>query len=115
MDHLPAKVLSVIFRYLKQTDLIEASAVCKQWYTVINNNSFSSKIKETNQLFDDKDWLLKTYRKHFDRFKDSVYWDSLHVLRDEKLPIVEKEILDRMFYSIPPFPIWSHFWSCSRS
>ena len=109
MDHLPAEVLSVIFRYLKQIDLIEASAVCKQWYTMINNNSFSSKIKETNQLFDDKDWLLKIYRKHFDRFKDSLHWDSLHVLRDGKLPIVEKKILDRMFYSILSFHIWSHF------
>ena len=33
MDHLPAEVLRVIFRYLKQIDLIEASAVCKLVYS----------------------------------------------------------------------------------
>ena len=53
--------------------------------------------------------------KNFDRFRDEVYWDILTVLEDEKVLILEREIFDRMFYSILPFRIWSHFWCCIRS
>ena len=60
MNHLTIEVLSVIFRYLEQIDLVEASALCKNWYRLIRTTAFCSKIKETDQLFYDKDWLLKT-------------------------------------------------------
>ena len=115
MEQLPMDVFSFIFQYLKQIDLIEASAVCKKWYKVISITAFGFKLKETEELFHDRDWLLKTYIKHFDRFRDSVYWDCLNVLADDKLFVVEKEIMERMFYSILPFRIWSQFWFCCRS
>ena len=105
-------VFSFIFQYLKQIDLIEASAVCKKWYSVISITAFGFKLKETEELFHDRDWLLKTYIKHF---RDSVYWDCLNVLSDDKLFVVEKEIMERMFYSILSFRIWSQFWFCCRS
>lgn len=73
MNHLPVEVLNDVFKYLKQVDLIEVSAVCKKWRSVIWTKSFHLKINETNQFFRDKDWLLKSYLKHFDRFKDEVY------------------------------------------
>ena len=94
------EVLSFIFQYLKQIYLIEASAVCKKWYRVITTIAFGFKLKEADELFHDRDWLLKTYSKHFDRFRDSVYWDCLNVLSDDKLFVAEKEIMERMFYSI---------------
>ena len=34
MITVPIEVLSLIFDYFKNIDLIEASAVCKKWYEV---------------------------------------------------------------------------------
>ena len=48
------EVLSFIFQYLKQIDLIEASAVCKKWYRVISTAAFGFKLKETDELFHDR-------------------------------------------------------------
>ena len=45
------EVLSFVFQYLKQIDLIEASAVCKKWYRVISTAAFGFKLKETDELF----------------------------------------------------------------
>ena len=99
--HLPVDVLSQVFKYLKKVDLIEVSAVWKHWYLLIRSNAFfCSKIDETDQLFNNKEWLLKSYYKHFERFNDSVYLDALTVICDEKTHIIEKEILGRMFYSV---------------
>lgn len=53
--------------------------------------------------------------KHFHRFRDKVCWDILTFLQDEKVLILEREIFDRMFYSVLPFRIWCHFWCCIRS
>lgn len=53
--------------------------------------------------------------KHFDRFRDEVFWNILTDLQNEKALILETEIFDLMFYSILPFRIWSHFWCCIRS
>ena len=59
MEHLPLEVLDAIFKFLKQTDLVEASAVCKKWRGVIWTKSFCKNINETNELFFDKEWLIK--------------------------------------------------------
>lgn len=66
-------------------------------------------------MFKDKDWLLKSYRKHFERFRDDVYWKILNVLQDEKVFDLEREVFYRIYYSILPFRIWSHMWCCYRS
>ena len=84
MDHLPKELLSSIFQYLKTHDLIEASAVCIKWTDI-----FCSKINKTNNLFYDKDWLLKTYYKQFQRFRDSVYWECIGFLPSEKIPVID--------------------------
>ena len=76
---------------------------------------FGLKIKETNSLFYDKDWLLKTYYKHFERFKDSVYFECVSILHYQRLHTIEKNIINKIFYSVLPFRVWSHFWFCSRS
>lgn len=60
---LPEVVLSEIFKYLKRVDFIDASTVCKKWRNVIWNGDFSEKVKKTNQLFNDKQRLIKTYLK----------------------------------------------------
>ena len=75
---------------------------------------FGLKIKETNSLFYDKDWLLKTYYKHFERFKDSVCFECVGILHYQRLHTIERNILNKMFYSVLPFRVWSHFWLCSR-
>ena len=66
---LPEVVLFEVFKYLRTAELIDASAVCKKWRLIIWNGVFSEKVRETNQLFDDREWLVKTYRKIFDRFE----------------------------------------------
>ena len=110
---LPDLVLSEVFKNLKQIDLIEASAVCKKWRNVIWSKDFCLKIGEVNKLFLDKHWLLKTYEKHFERFKDDVYWNCICILPDRRLAHTETEIFQRMFYAILPFRVWSHLWFCS--
>lgn len=111
----PIEVFSSVFKYLRDIDLIEATAVCTESYYIAKTARFAAKLKETNQLFLDKDWLLKTYMKHFNRFRDEVFWNILTNLQNEKALILEREIFDRMFYSILPFRIWSHCWCCIRS
>ena len=112
---LPTEVCCGIFGYLKDLDLIEVSALCKEWNISSKSTTYSAKLAEANQLFTDKGWLFKTYQKHFESFKYDVYWEILNRLRDEKVFILEKEIFDRMFFSILLFCIWSHFWCCCRS
>ena len=79
------------------------SAVCKKWYRVVMSVDFGLKIKETNSLFYDKDWLLKTYYKHFERFKDSVYFECVSILHYQRLHTIEKNIINKIFYSVLPF------------
>ena len=109
MDQLPVEILCTVFKYLRQIDLIEASSVCKLWHNIIQTEVFRAKLKETENLFHDRPWLLKTYFKHFERFAATVYWECVGAILGEVLPKVETEILDRMFYSVFPFRVWSHF------
>ena len=111
----PIEVLWMVFKYLKGLDLIEVSAVCKQWNLASKSARFSAKLTEVNQLFKDKGWLLKTYRHHFEAFRYEVYWEILNQLKREKVFILNREIFHRMFFSILSFRIWSHFCCCCRS
>ena len=106
---LPTGVLRTVFKYLNDPDLIEVSAVCKHWNLASKSARFSAKLVEVNQLFKDKHWLLKTYRNHFEAFRHDVYWEILDLLKDEKVFVLNKEIFHRIFFSILPFRIWSHF------
>ena len=54
-------------------------------------------------FFFDKDWLVKSYYKHLERFKDEFYWDCVGTLPDEKAMCIETEGFDRMFHSVLPF------------
>ena len=60
---LPEVVLSEISKYLKRADFIDVSTVCKKWRNVIWSGDFFEKVKKTNQLFNDKQRLIKTYQK----------------------------------------------------
>ena len=71
-------------------------------------------MKETNGLFTDKIWCLKSYKKHFESFQYDVYWEILNVLKDEKVFVLGKEIFERMYYWVLPFRVWSHMWCCCR-
>ena len=51
---LPTEVLSMVFEYLKDLDLIEASAVCKQWNSASKSARISEKLVEVDQLFKNK-------------------------------------------------------------
>ena len=115
MDQLPVEILSAVFKSLRQIDLIEASSVCKLWHSIIQTESFCSKLKETDGLFHDGQWIIKTYFRHFERFGATAYWECVGALPIEVLPNAETEILERMFHSVLPFRVWYHFWSCIRS
>ena len=51
----PTEVLSTTFKCLRDIALIEASAVCTEWYHTAKTARFTAKLEETNQLFLDKD------------------------------------------------------------
>ena len=112
--NLPEVILFEVFKYLKMVDLIEASAVCKKWRAIIWSNVFSPKVRETNQLFFDREWLMKTYRKIFDRFQDDVYWECISILPKSAIDSIHTEV-QRMFDGVLPYRIWSQFWFCTRS
>ena len=115
MITVPIEVLSLIFDYFKNIDLIEASAVCKKWYEVARiKQRYFSKLKESHKIFVDKSWLIKTYEITFDRFSKDMYRDVINYLTIEKLDVLRFEIYQRMYYYILPFRIWSHMWCCCR-
>ena len=104
----------LVFKHLRGIDLIEASAACKDWNHVVQTR-FISKLKETHKIHTDREWLMKSYRKNFDRFQNDIYWDIINYLSVEKIAVLEREIYERMFYSVLPFRVWSHLWYCCRS
>lgn len=112
--NLPEVVLSEVFTYLKRVDLVDASTVCKKWRGIIWSRDFSEKVKKTNQLFNDREWLIKTFEKNFDRFQSEVYWECLSVLPKSIVDSIDNEV-QRMFCGVLPNGVWSHFWFCSRS
>ena len=67
---LPMSFLCLLFEYLND---IKVSAVCKYWNFATKTARLSSKLKETNELFKDRDWLLKTYRKQFEVFRNDIF------------------------------------------
>lgn len=83
MDQLPIEILCTIFKYLRQINLIEVSSVCKLWHNLTQTKAFCAKLKETDNLFHDRRWLLKTYFKHFDRFVTTVYWECVGAIPGE--------------------------------
>ena len=126
MDQLPVEILSALFKFLRQIDLIKASSACKLWHSIIQTESFCSKLKETDGLFYHRlketdglfyhrQWLIKTYFRHFERFGATVYWECVGALPIEVFSKVENGILERMFHSVLPYRVWYHFWSYIRS
>ena len=115
MSLVPTEVWSLIFNYLREIYLIEVSAVCKEWNGIVQTKTFISKLRETHKIHFDRDWLLKPYKKFFDRFCNDMYWEMIYWLSIEKLDVLEDEVYNRMFYSVLPFRVWSHLWKCYRS
>ena len=98
---LPEVVLSEVFTYLKRVDLVDASTVCKKSRGIIWSHDFSEKVKKTNQLFNDREWLIKTFEKNFDRFQSEVYWECLSVLPKPIVDSIDNEA-QRMFCGVLP-------------
>ena len=44
-----------------------------------------------------------------------MYWEIINYVSAEKPKVLEKEVYDRMFYSVLPFRVWSHLWTCCGS
>ena len=64
MCSIPDEVWFLIFKYLKNIDLIEMSAVCKQWNSIVKTNSrLSLKLEENNEIFLIKIGLLNCTKK----------------------------------------------------
>ena len=111
---IPLKVVFLVFKHLRGIDLIEVSAACKDWNHVVQTR-FISKLKETHKIHTDREWLMKSYRQNFDRFRNDIYWDIINYLFAEKIAVLEREIYDRMFYYVLSFCVWSHLWCCCGS
>ena len=113
---IPVEVWALAFKYLRYIDLVEVSAVCKDFYKICcTRQSYVLKLKESNEIFFERDWLLKSYRKTIERFHDEMCWEITNYLPIEKLQVLRREIYYRLYYSILPFSVRSHFWNCCRS
>ena len=55
MSPLSIEVWYFIFKYLRYIDLIEVSAVCKEWNMIIQKGQLISKLKESQNIFTDRD------------------------------------------------------------
>lgn len=44
-----------------------------------------------------------------------MYWEIINYLPIEKLQVLRRELYCRLYYSIPPFRVWTHVWNCCRS
>ena len=67
MSLFPIETWSLVFKRLRGIDLIEGSSACKDWNIVVQTQKFISKLKETHKIHTDREWLMKSYRKNFDR------------------------------------------------
>ena len=105
MNSLPIEVWSFVFKYLRYIDLIEASAVCTEWGMIIQKGKFLPKLKETHDIFTDREWLMKSYRKNFDRFRNNMYCEILNYLNLEKFRVLDREIYCHMFYFVLSFRV----------
>ena len=81
------------FKHLRDIDLTEAPAVFQDWNSVVQTQKFISKLKETHKIHTDRDWLMKSYRKNFDCFRN-MYWEIINYPSVEKLEVLEKEVYD---------------------
>ena len=111
---LPIEVLPLVFEYLRDLDLIEVSEVWKEWNYAVKTARFISKLKETNGIFTDKIWLLKSYKKHFQSFQYDVYWEILNVLKNEKVFVLEKEIFGSTFSCLVSYVVLLYITIWSR-
>ena len=103
MSPLSIEVWYFIFKYLRYIDLIEVSAVCKEWNMIIQKGKLISKLKESQIIFTDRDWHMKSYKKNLDRFWNDMYWEIINYLSLEKIQVLKREVYDRIFYSVFPF------------
>lgn len=71
--HLLMKSVLVFSERNVSSYVFSLFAVCKYWNCTTKTARLSSKLKETNELFKDRDWLLKTYRKQFEVFRDDIF------------------------------------------
>ena len=115
MSLVPIEVWSLVFKHLRDIDLIEASSACKDWNSAVQTQKFISKLKETHKIHTDREWLMKSHRKNFDHLRNDMYWEIINYLSVEKLEELEKEVYDRMFYFVLSFRVWSHLRTCYRS
>ena len=96
--------------------MVEVSAVCKDFYSICSiKQLYLSKLKESHNIFFDRDWPLKSYRKTIERFHGDMYWEIINYLPVEKFQVLRRELHYRLYYSILPFRFWSHIWCCCRS
>lgn len=69
MSCVSMDVWLLIFDYLRDIGLIEASALCKDWNSLTRiKQKYFSKLKESHKIFFDREWLIKSYQKTIHRF-----------------------------------------------
>lgn len=110
---MKTEVWTIFFRYLRLVDLVEVSAVCKEFYSLVNELlTYVNRLQDFQNLFCDKVRLRESYNKLFQLFYYAVKYDLFTELPIESIYGLRQELFYRLYYSILPFRVLCHIWCC---
>ena len=95
---------------------MEASAVCKLFYHASRKNKlFIKKLDDSRKLFTcDKRIFDTRYGDVFISFSNQLFVYFEKYVNEEKLFLVKDALMNRFYYSVLPFRVWSHIFLCER-
>lgn len=83
---MKTEVWTIFFRYLRLVDLVEVSAVCKEFYSLVNELlTYVNRLQDFQNLFCDKVRLRESYNKLFQLFYYAVKYDLFTELPIESI------------------------------
>lgn len=90
---IPVEVWGMIFRYLRLLDLVEVSAVCKQFHALTHRMFFYvKKLDESRCLITDRHFQKKAYENTFVHFYDGLVWDLEDIVSADHLSLFKHEL-----------------------
>ena len=112
----PIEVWRIIFSFLPLNEIIEVSAVCKEFYCETRKNKFfMEKMSETRRLYRNERTLYEYYHYSIMCLSFQLSTNLKDYVSGENL-LRAREILSRnVYYQILPFRFWNHLFMCEWS